>query len=219
MSMRDRGLLEAAGLSMADATSLFQRSRQAIYQGLSHRRDYFSAQEAMVVLHDARRKDSLRLEALMKFIEKNYPQADSELILPNQVAFEQITHVVEGARGIILVFNGNIDHLAPGASLSRVLKHILDFHRHIVSMIVPGTWVIGYLEQALKFKGHNRVIISEEAAYMPSFILVAKDKGYRSFFFGRFSLEEVLPTEAERLWKHFESKCLENVEHKSREVG
>jgi len=42
MAHRDRQLLDAAGLSVAEASEILGRSRQAIYSGISNKRSYFA---------------------------------------------------------------------------------------------------------------------------------------------------------------------------------
>jgi hypothetical protein len=215
MSKRDRGLLEAAGLTIADATTLFQRKRQALYQGLSHSRDYFSARDAMVVLHDAKRRD--RVEEVAKFIEAKYPLAETKLILLDKVAHEQVNRVINDADQIILVFNGNVDHLSSAATFAQILINLLNSHRGILDFIVPGEWVRNYIEEKLKLKLPNRlqVIEEDEVAYLPSFILLRKQGSVRAFFFGRQLAEEIPLTDADRLWKHFWPKFQENTARKS----
>lgn len=218
MSIRDRGLLEAAGLSISDATELFQRSRQALYQGLSHQRDYFSAKDAMILVHHAKRSDSPRIEELIRFIDANYPQSETALILLDRIGHEQLGRAVDAADQIILVFNGNLDHLTATSTFAKVLRSLLSSHRMELHIAVPGDWVIGYIAE--HFEGAtNRIKVINEVSHLPSFLVITKQGTYRAFVFARFAVEEMQPTDAERLWQHFAPKFEESFDDRAREAG
>jgi hypothetical protein len=239
MSKRDRGLLEAAGLSVPDAALLLKRTRQAIYQGLSQNSsDYFTARDALFVLNDVKRKNSSRLEELVRFIDTNYSQADSEIILPGLVAHEQITQVLRRAARTIIVFNGNTENLAPTTTFARILVDLVSTRAGEIDFVMPGDWVIGYLEQNLGLHiDTERVTIDDKVAYLPSFIITqcaAEHKedavaiGHRrsengahvhAFFCARLSMEEVRSTDAERLWKYYEPMCEQKSGDKLRVAG
>jgi len=216
MSNRDYGLLDAAGLSIADAAKLFNRSRQAIYTGLSHERDYFSAENAIAILHDARRKDSARIEGLIKFIGANYTEAESKLILPDQVGYDQVSRVVEDADQVVLVFNGNVEHLVPAATFVKVLKNLVAAQRPFV-FIIPGEWVTGYMRERLGLHVAAQVA-KDDVTYFPSFVVTERQGMFRAFFFMHLSAEEMTPTEAALLWERFASRYSKNSAHKSAEA-
>jgi hypothetical protein len=195
---------------------LLDRTRQAIYTGLSHKRHYFSAQNAMAVLHDAKRRDSSRIEALIQFIAKNYPASESELILLDQVGYGQVLRVIKDAEEILVVFNGNIDHLAGYAPFTRVLKNLLSSKRQF-SLFVPGEWAVGYMEQDFGLPVPMPVV-RDDISYLPSFLIARSGNAFRAFFFLRVSVEETRSSEAARLWKHLSPKYEENVRHTSREA-
>jgi hypothetical protein len=220
MSNRDRELLAAAGLSIPEACRLFERSPQAVYQGLSQQeRPYFSRDQAMALLHDAKQNDSPRIEGLIKFIEANYKQSESELILPGPLSFQQLTRATDKAERVILTCNGNLDHLQPTATFAKVLTALLGARRDRLDMLMPGDWVRGYVQQNLKLTLPNRIPAPrEELAYLPCFLLTAIDSSHRAFIFGRLSAEELAPTEAMKIWEHFAPMCEDSAERKSPEV-
>jgi hypothetical protein len=213
MSRRDHGLLEAAGLSIADAAKLFNRSRQALYTGLAHERDYFSAEDAMAVMHDAKRRDSDRIEALTKFIRAQYSDAESSLILLDQVGYEQVSRVVRDADHVILVFNGYPEHLTSEATFAKVLKDLIASGQSF-TFVIPSEWVIGYMDQNLGIRPATRVA-TEDITYLPSFLVMEKQGAYRAFFFLHLSVEGMTPTEAARLWMYFSSRYSGNSVRKS----
>jgi len=213
MSRRDHGLLEAAGLSIADAAKLFNRSRQALYTGLAHERDYFSAENAMAMIHDAKRRDSDRIEALSKFIRAQYSDAESNLILLDQVGYEQVSRVVRDADRVILVFNGFPEHLAPEATFAKVLKD-LSAADQTFTLVIPSEWVIDFIKQNLGIRPPTYVA-EEDITYMPSFVATEKQGIYRAFFFLHLSVEGMGPSEAARLWSYCESTYLKNAARKS----
>jgi hypothetical protein len=215
MSKRDKALLETAGLSIADAASLFNRTRQALYQGLSQERHYFSARDALVVLHDARRHDSDRLEELMRFIDANFQEPENRFVLPPDPTIEQLNRVLSEADKIALMFNGNIDHLSSKAAFSKVLRDLLGKRENrIVELFVPGEWVLSYIKENLGVEIQKsgvapRILQREEVSFLPSMVITEQkeQKGaFRAFIFGRISIEELPTAEAGGLFKHFDAK-------------
>src|SRR5690242_10783152 len=186
MSERDRRLLEAAGLSVTQAADLFRCSRQAIYSGLSHQRDYFSAENAMIILHDARGRDSVRIDDLIKFIGGNYSDSESRLILPDEVGFNQVSRVLEDADRVILIFNGNIEHLAPTATFVKVLRILISSRREM-TFVAPGDWVVGYMKERLGITVPARAA-EEDITYFPSFVIAERGGQFRAFFFMHLSV-------------------------------
>lgn len=217
MSKRDHGLLNAAGISVAQVAVLSGRSRPAIYTGLASARPYFSAKDAMAILHDAKRRDSDQINQLVEFISNSYPESQSELILLDRVGYELMARVVRDADKVMIAFNGNVDNLTPTATFASVLRDVTAAG-NLTLFMVPGDWAIGYIDQNLKVKVYSYVT-TEEVTYLPSFIVAEKRGRHRAFFFMRLAAEEMHPTEAARLWTHFESMYSENVPNRRLEAG
>ena len=220
MAERDRRLLEAAGISITEAALLFRRSRQALYSGLANARTYFSAQDAMVLLHDAKRRDSSRLEELNNFIATNYDDAESRLILPGRIGHEQLSHVTSSADQVLLAFNGNVAHLSPGSDFAQVLKSVLGSStREKLGLIVPSRWVVDYIKDKIGLAVPDHVGTDDSIQHLPSFVVTARDESFRAFFFGRLSLEEIPSTDAAELWTYFAPKCAESFARIIRKAG
>jgi hypothetical protein len=220
MSKRDQALLTAAGLSPATAAKILGRTRQAIYSGINVATDekpYFSAQEVCWIWQDAKQRDSQQLDQLMQFVAANFPKSESDLILQYQVGFNQVRHVVAEGNETLVAFNGNLEELDPNSTFAKILVDLLtsDQPPHL---LLPGKWVLGYIEQKLKLRTppHD---IRDELAYLPSFVVIRARDTYRAFFFQRFSPEECKAKVAEGLWAHFAPKSLQSAEDKSRAVG
>lgn len=206
MAKRDHGLLLAAGLSVADAAKLFRRTRQAIYSGMSatsdeHEKSYFSAHDAMLILQYAKQIDSTHLNTLIKFIESNYAQYETALVLQDQVGHEQVRCVVNAGEEILIAFNGNLDELDPNSTFAKVLIELLDSGKP-THLLLPGDWVAAYIEQKLALKAPD-YDLRGELKYLPSFVVIREKNTVRAFFFQRFSPEECKPNVAEGLWLQF----------------
>jgi hypothetical protein len=206
MAKRDHGLLTAAGLSVADAAKLFRRSRQAIYSGMSatsgdEGKSYFSGHDAMWILQYAKQIDSPQLGNLLKFIESNYPHFETALVLQDQVGYEQIRRVVEGGDDVLIAFNGNLDELDPNSTFAKVLINLLD-SKTPPHLLLPGEWVVAYIEQRLALKAPAYDIRSE-LKYLPSFVAIRTKNAVRAFFFQMFAPDECKPNVAEGLWSQF----------------
>jgi hypothetical protein len=225
---RDRRLLVAAGLSVSEAAVLLGRTKAALYTGLSNnRRPYFSAQDAAIILHHAKRIDSSRIDELSKFISTNYPASESDLILPDRISKVQAGHVVDKADKIILVFNGNVSHLTAGTTFEKLLLELLELENTLLGLVVPSNWVIEYIEsiigkinkerkakeQAVLLRIPDHRVFDPNVSYLPSFILTDNETAVRGFFFGRHALEEVPPTDATELWSHFAPMFGESFGH------
>ncbi len=222
MSKRDHGLLVAAGLSVADAAKLFGRSRQAIYSGMSaaldeHEKSYFTAHDAMWILQYAKQSDSEKLDHLLKFIESSYPQSETALVLQDQVGYEQVRRVVNAGEEVLIAFNGNLDELAPNSTFAKILNNLLSSGTP-ARLLLPGEWVVAYIEQRLALKAPGYEIRSE-LKYLPSFVVIREKNAIRAFFFQRFSPEECKPNVAEGLWDQFAPMSLENGEEKLLATG
>lgn len=207
LSQRDRGLLDAAGLSIPDTVSLFQRSRQAIYQGLSNSREYFTPQDCAMILNDAKRKDSSNLELLVKFIELNFNGDECDLILFGRIGISQIHTVLNHADAVLFIFNGNIDHLGSSAYFMEALRQALTNLPDLTVVIEPGAWVSRFIEDNMNLAAAQVCSSVEEAAYLPPFVIVYRQNGARAFLFGRQAPEELPELDAKKLWEHFMPKC------------
>lgn len=157
--------------------------------------------------------DSDRIEALTKFIRAHYSDAESNLILLDQVGYEQVSRVVYDADRVILVFNGYPQHLAPEATFAKVLKDLIAASRSF-TFVIPSEWVIGFMEHNLGIRPAT-YLAEEDITYMPSFVVTEKQGSHRAFFFLHLSVEGVTPNEAARLWSNCASKYLESAERKS----
>lgn len=214
MSSRDAALLVAAGLSASKAAALFGRSRQAIHQGIRSPGHYFSSQDVVLLLHDAKRKDSDQAEKLMKFVETNYmpdvsanlvnknslPVADErDLILPNRIGHQQLLHVVLSADHVTVILNENLQHLAPNADFTKALVSILSTKlARKVNLVVPDRQVMNFVQQNFALPMSQNITIMSIGS-VPCVVVTARD-AYRAFVFGRSSIEEIHPIDAERLW-------------------
>lgn len=209
MSKRDHGLLAAAGLSVAAAAKLFGRSRQAIYSGMSaaaheQEKSYFSAHDAMWILQYARQTDSDKLDQLNKFVEANYPGSETALLLQDQVGYEQVRRAVSSGEDVLIAFNGNLDELDPNATFAKILTNLLNSETR-VRVLLPGEWVVGYMEQKLALRASD-CEIRDDLKYLPSFVVIRDKHAIRAFFFQRFSPDECKPTVAAGLWEQFAPK-------------
>lgn len=213
MSKRDHGLLAAVGLSVAEAAKLFNRSRQAIYSGMSAASDndgeaYFSAHDAMWLLQYAKQCNSGQLDQLLKFIESNYPQSETALVLQDQVGYEQVRHVVNAGGDVIIAFNGSLEELEPNSTFAKILTDLLSSGTP-TRLLLSAEWVVAYIEQRLKLKA-PKFEVRSELSYLPSFVLIREKSVVRAFFFQRFSPEECKPNVAEGLWSQFAPTSSEN---------
>lgn len=221
MSKRDQALLAAAGLTVAAAAKILDRSRQAIYSGMSAASDekpYFSAHDTMWIWHDAKQRDSHQLDQLLKFVASNYPKFESDVILQDQVGYHQIQHVIGDGDETLVAFNGNLDELDPNSTFAKILSDLLTASDRPTRLILPGEWVARYIEQRLKLP-IPPFAVRDELAYLPSFVAIRSKDSFRAFFFQRFSPEECKANVAEGLWKHFSPMSSENAANKFSAVG
>ncbi|CAN7377871.1 hypothetical protein LJR245_002235 [Rhizobium leguminosarum] len=207
LSQRDRGLLDAAGLSIPETVALFQRSRQAIYQGLSNNRHYFTPQDCAMILNDAKRKDLSNLEILVKYIELNFDGDECGLILFDRIGVSQIQTVLSHAEAVLFIFNGNIDHLGSSASFKEALRQALADLPDLTAVIEPGAWVASFIQDNMGLPAGQVTSSVEEAAYLPPFVIVYRQRSARAFLFGRQAPEELPELDAKKLWEHFMPKC------------
>lgn len=201
MSQLDRRLLDEAGLTIVDAARLFARSRQALYTGLASERAYFSPQEVKAIVDDARQRDSSHLYELIRFIEANYPNQE-QLLLPEAIGRRQLQKALEQAKLVVLSTSGNTDHFTPNADFRNVLSSLVKSRPDDLHLVIPAEWVIGSLKHGgLPVPDPQRISYNEDAAYLPSFAVLEDASGqHRAFVFGRMTIEEMLPGEADRLW-------------------
>src|ERR1700748_171683 len=103
MSERDRKLLELAGVSVAEAAALVDRSRQAFYAGLKKQDSYLSTSDLVMLLLDARRRDASHLSQLLEFIDRDHVdgKVDKGLLIPGGVGIDQLLLACSGATRIV----------------------------------------------------------------------------------------------------------------------
>ena len=200
MSQLDKELLSVAGLKAPDAAAVLRRSRQAIYQGLSDSRTYFSASEVIAFVSEVLRRDSPRMEALADFIERNYPDK-CDIILPGRVACSQLEHAARGAEQIVVGFNGGVEHLAESALFAKAIAKVLGLQGNNVDVLACEDWARGYFENKLTPRP-RRVIISSAYNHPLCFFMVVKKDNLRPFFVGRYSLGEGIRGNERGLWNY-----------------
>jgi hypothetical protein len=223
MSQQDRALLAAAGLSVAEAAKLFERSRAALYQGLSGQRHYFSVRDAIIILQDAKRRDSKRIDELIEFISKTYGEAgEAAALLPGRVTLDQINHALPGFDEVKLIFNGATEHLSGDSAFSIILRELTINRQRLGVTIVAAEWAIQYFRKKIEADGKPSglsFVIHDDAIFSPCFLLMRGQDLVRGFIFLKLSIEEMYASEALALWKHFPSKpgFTESAERTSRE--
>ena len=219
MSKRDRELLAAAGLTVSDAEALFGRTRQAIYQGTALERDYFGIEEQSLIVQDSMRKDPARIDQVIRFVEANYSQKDADRILPARIAYAQMRKAISDSSSIVVVFNGNLEHLLPSALFAQVIELVRLEKPYQVHFVVPGSWAIDFLNRNKWSISEGAVDERDDAGYLPSLLLTSADHVVRAFYFSRISADELHSSEAQTLWKQFEPKTSVATADIARAVG
>lgn len=202
MSQLDKQLLDTAGYKVPDAVALLRRSRPAIYQGIAAPKNYFSAAEITLLVHDSVRRDSPRTKDLIDFIEAHYPE-QCDLILPGHVSCGQLERVAQEAQRVIIGFNGGIEHLAGSSIFSKAASKVFGFGAHNVDIIARDEWVQAYFDEHPSY--HPRqVLISNGNTHPSCFFLLVKGNGVRQFLVGKFSLVEEMTQQAEKLLNYLQ---------------
>jgi hypothetical protein len=212
MSDRDRSLLDAAGISIADAATMLNRSRQALYSGLSKKdRDYFSAGDVLLLIHAAKRQSSPQLEQLLIFVEQNYSPRrttasdDRELILQTRVGLTQVYRALKDAKQVFVWANDNSEHLRSPALFAVVLMNLGRFHSQ-PKFVVPTKWIQNFIADLLRLQiPAKRVVEIPELSAVPLLLILKEDKPVRVFIFGRIWVEEATASDAEKIWANLNS--------------
>ena len=205
MSQRDRDLLDIADLTVAQAAEIFGRTPAAMYAAIARPKNYLESIHLMALVHHARRQNSPRLSLILEFIEQLIEQPDSqidkELVLPTWGTIRQLLRACSAASQIIVLCNGNKGHLHERALFGHVLRELIPIRRGTLDVVVPHK---DWEEEIMSWEMPNPNMVPnlkmESGSVELPVILTAMPESRRGFVFGRLSIEETDPVDAESLW-------------------
>jgi hypothetical protein len=204
MSERDRKLLKAAGLTVAQAAKLLGRTPAAFYTAMRQEKDCFETAHLSVMVNHARRRSPDTLHKLLSFVENEYDvkEIDRELIGSYWSTQRQVLRACSAESQVIALCNSNILHLHPDKMFGQTLRELIRLYGKFLDVEVPNSsWENDIIRWHLV---PPTIKMTSRTVEVPAILTIASDKAAsdrpRGFVFCAFSAEEIDESDAYNLW-------------------